>query len=389
MDENTNIGPVSMEDSRIERARKREKKKKKFNIIKIILIVVLVGVVAFFSYKAYLYIIRNKDTSNENISYTAAAQSKAGYFKNFLVTTTIDGVKIINQNGEDVLGEICAAVSSYVKGMNEPVFVTNNKIMLIYDIRGKSAILFSDNGIIKTFNFENDIIKAKMSLTGQFVFITKDAAMKAAVKLYNADGNELMTWFSGTGYVVDAQISDVKSSMAVLLNEVIDSRISSKILFFTFDNPEPYMGKVLGETVANYVSFFGESSYIVCENCLFFIDSEGNLNKISDFGKNQLKYFHSFKNGNIMLCFNTEGEQYNISVYNKNGKETGNFMIDSFMSVSDTSDNEFLVLKRKSILSVNSKGKIMRELDCAFDVKNACYYKDKIAVFSPDTILIY
>ena len=34
MDENTNIGPVSMEDSRIERARKREKKKKKFITVK-------------------------------------------------------------------------------------------------------------------------------------------------------------------------------------------------------------------------------------------------------------------------------------------------------------------------------------------------------------------
>ena len=384
-----NKDSFEMEESYKKRTDKRDKKRKKINVIKIIFIIVLIGLASFFGYKAFNEILSNRNKNGDTISYTSAAQSKSSFFKNFLVTITIDGVKIINQSGIDVLEDVCLEVSTYIKGMTEPVFVSNNKIMLIYDISGRTAVLFSDNGIIKAINFNNDIIKAKMSDSGQFVFITKDAAMKAAVRVFNNDGNELFSWYSGTGYVVDAQLSNTKNVLAVLTNEVIESRISSKVLFFTFDNPEPYMGKVIGEKVANYISFFGDASYIVCEDCLYYIDSDGYIDKVVDFGKRKLEFFKSFKDGSFMLCYDASDGKYNVSVYNKKGKETGNFLMDSFLSIADVSEDEFLVLKRKSVVSVNKKGKIKREIDCAFDVKNACYYKDKIAVLSPDSIILY
>ncbi len=393
MDENNNIENtenINTEENYEKRAVKRENKRKKINIIKIILIILIIGAAAFFGYKAFLEIKKNQTTSKENIYYTPAAQTKCTQFKNFLVTTTVDGIKIINSGGEDVLSDVYTAVSPYVKGMNEPVFLTNDKIMLVYDISGKTAVLFSESGIIKTFNYSNDIIKAKMSKTGQFVFIVKEEGSKAAVKVYNADGNELMTWYSGTGYVADAQISDTKSAMAVVTNEVSNAKISSKVLFFTFDNPEPYMGKILGESIATYVSFYEDSAYILCDDCLYFIDSDGNLSKPAEFEKKKMKFFKSFKNGNIMLFESAnEPEKYEVSVYNTKGKAISSFIMDSFLSVADVSDKEFLILKRRGVVSVSDHGKTVRELNCTYDVKNAAYYKDKIAVLSQDTIYMY
>ncbi len=386
----TDSGNISADKSYKERNKKREAKNKKINIVKSILIIVFLAAAVFFSYKAFFEIRKNKTTAKEDIYYTPAAQTTSGQFKNFFITTTIDGIKIINQNGEDVLSDVNMAVSPYVKGMNEPVFLTNDKTMLIYDISGKTAVLFSESGVIKTLNFPNEIIKAKMSKSGQFVVIVKTEGSKAAVKVYNADGNELMTWYSGTGYVADAQISDTKSAMAVVTNEVANSKISSKILFFTFDNPEPYMGKILGEGVAAYVSFYDDFAYVLCDNCLYFIDSEGELSKPAVFGKDRMKFFKSFKNGNLMLCkAANEPEKYEVCVYNSKGKQMSSFIMDSFLSVCDVSDKEFLVLKRRGVVSVSDHGKTIRDISCEFDVKNASYYKDKIAVLSQDSIFMY
>ncbi len=386
----SNIENEAMEESYKKRSKKREAKNKKINIVKIILIIIFLFLAVFFGYKAFFEIRKNQTTAKDNIYYTPAAQTTSGQFKNFFVTTTIDGIKIINQNGEDVLNDVNMAVSPYVKGMNEPVFLTNNKTMLIYDISGKTAVLFGENGVIKTLNFPNEIIKAKMSASGQFVVILKTEGSKAAVKVYNQDGNELMTWYSGTGYVADAQISDTKSAMAVVTNEVSNSKISSKILFFTFDNPEPYMGKILGESIAAYVSFYDDFAYVLCDDCLYFIDSEGELSKPLSFGKDRMKFFKSFKNGNLMICkAASEPEKYEVCVFNSKGKQISSFLMDSFLSVCDISDKEFLVLKRRGVLSVSDHGKTIRDISFEFDVKNASYYKDKIAVLSQDAIYIY
>ncbi len=378
------------EESYRKRSKKREEKNKRINILKYVIIIVLLGAAVFFSYKAFFEIRKNQTTAKKDVYYTPAAQTTSGQFKNFFITTTIDGIKIINQSGEDVLSDINMAVSPYVKGMNEPVFLTNDKTMLIYDISGKTAVLFSESGVIKTFNFSNDIIKAKMSKTGKFVVILKTEGSKAAVKVFNADGNELMTWYSGTGYVADAQISDTKSAMAVVTNEVENSKVSSKILFFTFDNPEPYMGKILGESVAAYVSFYDDVAYVLCDNCLYFIDSDGELSKPATFGKDKMKFFKSFKNGNLMICKSAnEPEKYEVCVYNSKGKQMSSFLMDSFLSVCDVSDKEFLVLKRRGVVSISDHGKTIRDISCEFDVKNAAYYKDKIAVLSQDSIFMY
>lgn len=383
-----NFGDDEPQFTKIKKQKQRKKKKK--SILKIVIAIIVVALLVFFGYRLFLNIKDSSVKTDNEIAYTPSSNLKCTSFKNIFVTTTVDGVKMVNQKGEDVFSEVSEAVSPYIKGMSEIVFLTNDKIVLCYDIKGKTAVLFSESGIIKTYNFSKKIIKAKMNKDGKFVIITQEDGSKATVRVYNNSGNEIMTWYSGTGYVVDAQISDEKSSMAVLTNEVDKSKIFSKILFFTFDNTEPYMGKVISESTACSLSYTGESAYIICNDCVYFIDADGDMSKITDFSNKKMKHFKSFSNGNLLLCYNAPvDESYIVDVYNKNGKQISSFSVDSFLSICDISEDKFLILKRKGVVSVSNKGKIIKELSCEYDVKTACYYKDKIAVLSQDKIFLY
>ena len=94
-----------------------------------------------------------------------------------------------NKNGESINDDTANSVSPYVKGMKEPVFLSNNKTVLAYDAAGTSALLFNDAGIVQTYNFPGNILNGKMSDSGQFVFVTEDVGAKAAVKTYSASGD--------------------------------------------------------------------------------------------------------------------------------------------------------------------------------------------------------
>lgn len=367
---------------------KEKKNKKTGAVLKgVIGAVVVVGVVigGAFLYKNFAPKLETeKDTE---MFYTPPQSLETVSFKNSFIVSTIDGIKILSKKGEDINEDVANSVSPYIKGMKDPVFSSNDKSVLAFDIEGKTAVLFNEAGIIESYNFSGNIINGKMSDSGQFVFVVEDSGSKAAVKAYSADGQELMSWYSGKGYVADAAVNNEKSRMAVVTNEIINGEVSSKILLFSLDNSEPYMGKIIGNTLCSAVSFYGDNVFMVCEDGLYRVNKDSDIELCYGFTGRKMKHFKFFKNGNALLFSeNPIGENYNVAVFNTKGRLVSEFTVDSFLNISDTENNKFLVIKRKGVISVNHRGKIKEEIPCEFEVKDAKYFKDKIAVVSQDKI---
>ena len=175
--------------------------------------------------------------------------------------------------------------------------------------------------------------------------------------------------------------------MAVVTNEIVNGEISSKILLFSLDNSEPYMGKVIGNTLCSAVSFYGDNVFAVCENGLYRVNKNNDIELSYSFSGRKMKHFKFFKNGNVILFSeNALEENYNAAVVNTKGKVVSEFTADSFLDISDTDKNKFLVIKRKGVISINHKGKVKEEIPCEFEVKDAKYFKDEIAILSQDKI---
>lgn len=352
-------------------------------------IVILTAVIFGGAYLYKTYAPQNNDENGGNDVYYMPAQTvETVAFKNSFVINTIDGIRITNKKGEDINDDVVNSVSPYVKGMKTPKMHSNGKTVLIFDTAGKSAVLFNEAGIIQTYSFSGDIISGKMNEQGQFVFAVQDSGSKAAVKVYSEAGAELFTWFSGKGYVTDAMLNNSKNRLAVVTNESIEGAITSKILIFTLDNPEPIIGKTIGNTLCSSVSYYKDSVFAVCDDGLYFMDKDGNLNNIYDFSGKKMKHFKTFTNGNALLLSESAAkEKYDAVVINTNGKKISEFTVDSFLKISDIGKNNFLIIKRKGVMSVSKKGKIKNEIPCEFEVKDAKYFGGKTAVVSQDKII--
>jgi hypothetical protein len=367
----------------------RKKHKKRLPIFTIIFVIlILVGIYfgATVLYKNGLDILKNQKSE---AFYTPNETTQDISFKNTYYYTTIDGIKSVNSNGKDINPDANSAISPFIKGMQEPIFQKSEKTVLAFDIRGKSAILFNESGIITTYNFDKQIINAKMNNKGQFVIIFMEDGSKAAVKTFDANGRELLTWFSGTGYVVDAMINDNKNMMSVITNDIVSGTITSKVLFFALDNPEPMSGKIIGDKMCSFVSYYGDNVLAVCDNGLYSISEEGKITLAMDFGDKKVDYFKSFTNGDLLICYgNPNNEMFNVEIFNIKGKKTHSFTVDAFTEITDIAKDKFLVIKRKEIISYNKNGKILKIIPSEFEVKSASYFKDKVAVLGNDRMMI-
>ena len=89
-------------------------------------------------------------------------------------------------------------------------------------------------------------------------------------------------------------IAGLPPHMAVATNEIINGEISSKILLFSLDNSEPYMGKIIGSTLCSAVSFYGDTVFMVCEDGLYMLNKEYDMELVYSFSGKKMKHckFH-------------------------------------------------------------------------------------------------
>ncbi len=325
----------------------------------------------------------------QTVYYTPATKISGTYFKDRYYLTTIDGLKTVNIKGEDVAPEVNAAISPFIKAMKEPVYEKSQSTVLVYDIAGTSALLFDESGMIAPFSFNGDILLARMNQNGQFVMIVKEDGSKAAVKVYDQYGNEKYTWYSGTGYVVDATINPDNNVMAVLTNDVSNGSVTAKVLFFRMDTAEPVRGHVVGNRVGASVSYRGNQSLVLCANGLYLLTDHGDLSLITDISGRELKFFDFFTDGSALLCFaGSSVDTYSCEVYDTQGRRAAQFSLDAFVRIGDIEDDKFVVFKRKEFFNVTKQGKIMKSGVTDYDIQHATYFQNRVALIGQERMTL-
>lgn len=325
----------------------------------------------------------------ETAYYTSGNHCSGIYLKDQYYLTTADGIKTLDIRGRETNSELTASVSTFVKAMNEPVYEKSDNTVLVYDALGTSALLYNESGIITPFSFRGKISIARMNHKGDFVVIVNEEGSKAAVKVYDNYGNERYTWYSGTGYVVDAMINPDNDMMAVLTNDVSEDGITSKVLYFRMDSAEPIKGQIIGDHVAGSVSYRGGETFVLCTDGLYLLTDGGSLSRIVDVQGRELRLFDYFTDGSILLCFQSGSvDSYQCEIYDRSGKQTAQFGLNAFVRIGDIADDKFVVHTKREFYNVTNRGKIMKSAVMDYDIQNVTYFQNRIAVIGQDRMML-
>lgn len=381
--------PTTFEERQQARRLRLEKKNKavwksKWFWLLVLLFLILLGV-------NYLYSIEVLPIypPAEIVYYTPATHTSGIYLDDQYYLTTIDGMKTVNLKGAEVSTEINATISPFVKAMKEPVYEKSTDTVLVYDIAGTSALLFDESGIETPLSFNGKIVRARMNQNGQFVMIVNEENTKAAVKVYDCYGNEKYTWYSGTGYVVDAVINPDNDVMAVLTNDVSNGSVTAKVLFFRMDTAEPVRGHVVGNRMGASISYRGNQTLVLCTDGMYLVTDNGDLSRVCNISGRELKFFDYFTDGSALLCFASNFvDTYSCEVYDAKGRRTAQFSLDAFVRIGDIEEDKFVVHKRKEFFNVTKQGKIMKSDVTDFEIQNITYFQNRIAVIGQERMIL-
>ncbi|MEG1442415.1 MAG: DUF5711 family protein, partial [Oscillospiraceae bacterium] len=116
--------------------------------------------------------------------------------------------------------------------LTSPLIDIDEKYILIADLDGNNyTATYKDGKIQHEFKVQNDIISAKVNKSGNTAIATEEAGYKGMVSVFNNRGDNIYTWHSGEGYIVDVDISDNSRYLAVSQMMSDGDEVYSRIQF--------------------------------------------------------------------------------------------------------------------------------------------------------------
>lgn len=199
------------------------------------------------------------------VAYTAEPIQRFGIYNGELAYVTGSSVKLFSTSGSEGL----STSISY----EDPVIVSTDKYLLVYDVGGYSYSVYSSFATIERESFDYAIAAADMADDGTYLVAVGDRDYKCVVYLY--DDFELAAKYSKTNYVTDAAISSDATRICLsTVTDVSGSFVSAVCFYAVGEEDEINECEIDDFPIA--VERTDEGFAVLGISGIYFFDSDGN-----------------------------------------------------------------------------------------------------------------
>ena len=211
-----------------EKKTKKKKEKKPPSRFRVLLGRVIALVVTVFLVVGAVYLVANRDKLNVDalrraISYRASGRTQAAVLTydaaptgavapldGGILVCSQTGLQMVARNGETVIDETVA--------MTQPVISVTGGYAVAYDAGGSALYLIHDREITYSYTAEGDqgILAARVSEDGWLTIVEQASGYKAAVTVYNAAFNPVVTENISSAFITDAILSPDHQTLAAV-----------------------------------------------------------------------------------------------------------------------------------------------------------------------------
>ena len=142
-----------------------------------------------------------------------------------LVAATNGGIQVFSPEGMSAAHELM----SFKQPGSAPA-----RAACAYDIGAETLVVTDLEGGVTTIKPAGPVISARMNRDGWLAVVTEAPGYRAVVTVYDADGSAVYVWYSGSSYVLAADISDDRSLAALCVDES-----GASVSFFKLSQEEP------------------------------------------------------------------------------------------------------------------------------------------------------
>ena len=176
-------------------------------------------------------------------SYSAAPSGAFAQLDGGILVCSDTGFQLVARNGETVIDETVA--------MEQPVVSTAGDYAVVYDAGGTALYLLHKQEVVRTYTPAKgqDLLSARVSENGYLTVVEEASGYKAAVTVYDTDGEPVITENISSAFISDAILSPDGKTLAVVSIGEDTAGFNTAIVFYNISDGNERTRFVLGNDV--------------------------------------------------------------------------------------------------------------------------------------------
>lgn len=188
-----------------------------------------------------------------------------------------EGLALASVGGLQLLDDYTGEIYSFHENISSPKVLSAGEYAMLYDVAGTRVLLaHATRGELLSLKAQEPVLDAYLTSSGAVCYVASEGNYKAVIPVYNADQQQIFTWFSASAYFNQCALSpDAKTLAAVSIGQE-GAVFGSNLVILHTDSTEIQSTTSLGDTMVYELAFLADNS--ICawtERGLSFLSDEG------------------------------------------------------------------------------------------------------------------
>ncbi len=253
-----------------------------------------------------------------------------------------------------------------------------------YDVGGTEVYVLSDKGLVYKLDCAGEVLNASLNQKGWLTVVCGESGCKAAVRVYDAEGEVVFAFRSSDRFVMTAALSADSRTLAAVTMGQENGVFASYVVFYRVNSDKEAGRCTLRGSVVYDLTAAGSGFCAVTEEQLCFLSGDGVMTAAYDYGGDYLRRVSVSDDGYaaVLLGRYRTGTQHRIVTVNGEGKELAALEIDAEVASLSAAGRYVAVLTGEELVIYDKQLKPCAQLQEVSQAREVLMRSDGSAVLA-------
>ena len=253
-----------------------------------------------------------------------------------------------------------------------------------YDVGGTEVYVLSDKGLVYKLDCAGEVLNASLNQKGWLTVVCGESGCKAAVRVYDAEGEAVFAFRSSDRFVMTAALSADSRTLAAVTMGQENGVFASYVVFYRVNSDKEAGRCTLRGSVVYDLTAAGSGFCAVTEEQLCFLGGDGVMTAAYDYGGDYLRRVSVSDDGYaaVLLGRYRTGTQHRIVTVNGEGKELAALEIDAEVASLSAAGRYVAVLTGEELVIYDKQLKPCAQLQEVSQAREVLMRSDGSAVLA-------
>lgn len=310
-------------------------------------------------------------------------------------------IAIVNGEKLDIYNSSGKQISSIDININNPIFGSNGRYLVIGDKGKQKVYLISGTKIVWNEDIDGSVSRVSVNENGYVSVVCTGSTYKSIVSVYNPSGEQLFRTFIPSNSVVDSTVSSDNKYLSFAEVDSSKTAIESTVKTISIkdasessqDSTVNTYNLPVNSLIIN-LKYQGSKNLICMSDDGIQILSDGNIQKVVNFQEENKKYCYAGINlaNTYYVLEETSGgisdQTTDVLLTNSGTKKLNTYKINGIAKETSSSDDNIAINLGSEVYFINTRGWLIKKYTANQEIRKvivsdrvaAIVFRDKIEI---------